>query len=236
MHNKTPFSLYLLVVTLTILLTSCGNKPEKVILKNQQDTLSWAMGMSLAHTSKSGFYQFNEDLIKQAFENTINNGKQPIDDQTYQSAREYINFLVAKFQHDQSKSAAQRGDSLQQQAFARLTVQNPNLKHSDKGYYYEVLREGKGPKAQIGLRVKFDFKGTDMLTGNVIEQTFGVREPIIHVLNHPMFEGLLDGMQLRNAGSRYRFYFPYQLVTNANGIPPYTPVVYEVELYEIYKD
>ena len=51
-----------------------------------------------------------------------------------------------------------------------------------------------------------------------------------------MFQGLLLGMQLMNAGSKYRFYFPHQLVTGATGIPPYTPVSYEVELHEIYND
>ena len=233
MHNKT---LILSLFAVTILLASCSNNPEKTVLRNQQDTLSWAMGMSLAQTAQSDFYQFDKEVILQAFENTISGGKQPISDETYQAAREYINFLIDKYQHDQAQSASTRGDSLQQQAFARLIAENPNIKRADKGYYYEVLREGKGPKAKVGLRIKFDFKGSDMFTGNVIEQTFGVREPVTHVLDYPMFEGLLDGMQMMNAGSRYRFYFPYQLVLNANGIPPYTPVIYEVELHEIYND
>ena len=221
---------------LTILMASCSTNPEKIVLRNQQDTLSWVMGMSLAQTAQSGFYQFDEAVIKKAFENTIAGGKQPIDNEAYQEAREYINFLVDKYQHDQAQSSSTRADSLQQQAFARLTAENPNIKRAEKGYYYEVLREGKGPKAKVGLRINFDFKGSDMFTGHVIEQTFGVREPITHVLDYPMFEGLLDGMQMMNAGSRYRFYFPYQLVLNANGIPPYTPVIYEVELHDIYYD
>lgn len=233
MHNKTIITL---IIALTTLLASCSTKPEKTVLHNQRDTLSWVMGISLAQTAQSGFYQFDKEVIVQAFENTLAGGKQPISDETYQEAREYINFLVEKYQHDQAQSASQRGDSLQQQAFARLTAENPNIKRADKGYYYEVLREGKGPKAKVGLRIKFDFKGSDMLTGNVIEQTYGVRESVVHVLDYPMFEGLLDGMQMMNAGSRYRFYFPYQLVRNANGIPPYTPVIYEVELHEIYND
>lgn len=233
MHNKTIITS---ILALTLLMASCSTKPEKTVLRNQQDTLSWAMGMSLAQTAQGDFYQFDKEVIKQAFENTLAGGKQPISDEAFQEAREYINFLVSKYQHDQAQSSSKRGDSLQQQAFARLTAENPNIKRADKGYYYEVLREGKGPKAQVGLRIKFDFKGSDMLTGNVFEQTYGMREPIIHVLDYPMFEGLLDGMQMMNAGSRYRFYFPYQLVLNANGVPPYTPVIYEVELHEIYKD
>ena len=236
MHNKTPFNSYLLVLTLTALLASCGTNTEKVTLHDQCDTLSWAMGMSLAKTAQGGFYQFDEDLLRQAFENTLKNGKQPIDNETFEAAREYIGFLVQKYSREQATASAQHADSLQQQSFARLVADKPDLQQTDKGYYYEVLREGKGPKAKIGQRIKFDFKGTEMLSGNLIEQTYGVREPIIHVLDQPMFEGLLDGIQKMNAGSKYRFYFPYQLVAGANGVPPYTPVIYEVELHEIYND
>ena len=81
-----------------------------------------------------------------------------------------------------------------------------------------------------------DFKGINMANNQVIEETYGHREPIIHTLDRPMFQGLLSGFQLMNTGSKYRFYFPHQLVTGANGIPPYTPVIYEVELHEIYND
>ena len=233
MHNKTIITT---LFALTILLASCSTNPEKTVLHDQQDTLSWVMGMSLAQTAQSGFYQFDEDVIKKAFENTIAGGKQPIDDETYQSAREYITFLVEKHQHEQDQISSLHADSLQQEYFARLLAQKPNLKRASKGYYYEVLREGKGPRAQIGMRIKLDFKSTNMLTGDLIEQTFGTGHSIIHVLDSPMFEGLLDGMQLMNAGSLYRFYFPYQLVKGTNGVPPYTPVVYEVELHEIYND
>ena len=223
-------------ILILALLTSCGNTPEHTVLHNQQDTLSWAMGMSLAQTAQSGFYQFDQKIVRQAFENTLSGGKQPLDEQTYQAACDYIAFLAQKHTRDQAKASGQQADSRQQQYLAKLVADNPNIKQAPKGYCYEELRKGSGPNAKEGQRIRFDFKGTEMITGRLIEQTYGVREPIIHVLGSPMFEGLLDGMKMMNAGSKYRFYFPYQLVTGANGIPPYTPVIYEVELHEIYKD
>lgn len=228
--------LHLLPIAAALLLASCGSNPEKVTLHNECDTLSWAMGMSLAQTAQSGFYQFDQTVIRQAFENTLRGGKQPIDDQTYHAACDYIAFLAQKRSIDQAKTSSQQADSLQQQYLTRLIASNSDIRQADKGYCYEVLRKGNGPTAKEGQRIRFDFKGVEMLTGKVIEQTYGVREPIVHVLGLPMFEGLLDGMQKMNAGSLYRFYFPYQLVTGANGIPPYTPVIYEVELHEIYAD
>ena len=224
-----------LALALTALVFASCNNNENVVLKNQSDTLSWAMGMSLAQTVQSGFYQFDEKVIQKAIANTLKDGKQPLSNEEYQEALMHINYLAQSYQHDQSKKADAEASSSQEQLFAQL-AKNPNIHKAPEGYYYEVLQEGRGPKAKEGLRVRFDFKGTEMQSGNLIEQTYGVREPVIHVLGHPMFEGLIYGLQLMNAGSKYRFYFPYQLVSGANGIPPHTPVIYEVELHEIYND
>ena len=229
-HHLLPLA------TAMLLLAACGNKSEKVTLGNEQDTLSWAMGMSLAQTAQSEFYAFDKELVLQAFESVLNGQAQPLDTLSYQEACDYISYLAEIYYHKQSQENSKQADIRQRQYFERLVAENPQVKQAPKGYYYEVLRQGSGPKAQMGKRIRFDFKGTEMISGKLIEQTYGVREPIIHVLEQPMFEGLLDGMQLMNAGSKFRFYFPFQLVTNANGIPPYTPVIYEVELHEIYDD
>ena len=234
--RKTRTALALLPLLLGLALASCSNKAENVTLRNQQDTLSWAMGMSLAQTAQGGFYDFDKETILKAFKSALNGEKQPLSDQAYNEACQYIAFLVEKQAHkmaeDQSRTADQRQDEL----FAKIVSEKPNLKKAPEGYYYEVLKEGSGPKATLGKRIRFDFKGINMSNNQVIEQTYGRRGPVIHVLGQPMFQGLLSGIQLMNTGSKYRFYFPHQLVTGANGIPPLTPVIYEVELHEIYND
>ena len=78
-----------------------------------------------------------------------------------------------------------------------------------------------------------------MLTGEPYDQTYGKRDPIVHVVGEPMFPGLIEAFQLMNAGSIYRFYFPYQVAFGAQGsgnIPGYTPLIYEVEVHELYPD
>ena len=232
---RSKFSiLYFLV--LLLLTASCSNKAENVTLRNQQDTLSWAMGMSLAQTANGGFYNFDNETVLKAFKSTLDGEKQPLTDEAYNAACQYLAFLVEKKNREMAEIQTRTAEQTQEEIFAKLTKDNPNIKKAPEGYYYEVLREGKGPKAKIGKRIRFDFKGVNLVNNQLIEQTYGQRESIIHVLDRPMFQGLLLGMQLMNAGSKYRFYFPHQLVTGATGIPPYTPVSYEVELHEIYND
>lgn len=226
----------LYILLFSIAAASCGNKAENVTLRNQQDSLSWAMGMSLAQTANSDFYDFDKDIVFQAFESYLKGEKQPLSQQAYNDACAHIALLVSQKERAKAQTDSQTANKKQNELFAKLVADKPGLKKAPEGYYYEVLKEGHGPKATIGKRIRFDFKGINMVTNQVIEETYGKREPIIHNLDRPMFEGLLSGFQLMKAGSKYRFYFPHQLVTGANGIPPYTPVIYEVELHEIYND
>ena len=231
---KIQNSKLITILLLALTLVSCGGKTETPVLRTQQDTLSWAMGMSLAQTADGGFYNFDKELVVKAFESCIRGEKQPLAQQDYNDAVEYISLLVAMKNRQTAQTQAQNADQAEEALFAKLTKENPDLQKSPDGYYYQVLRQGH--RATVGKRIRFDFKGVNLVNNQLIEQTYGKRESVVHVLGKPMFQGLLSGIQLMNAGSKFRFYFPYRLVAGANGIPPYTPVSYEVELHEIYND
>ena len=224
-----------LIIAAALLLAACNNTAPR--LDSQSDTLSWAMGENVGLSILSGdAVEIDHELFLQAIKHTLDGKEQPLSDTAYTQAIQYVMALSQMRQMEKAKQAATDVDAAQQKYFAELEKTNPNVKRHPSGFYYEVLREGKGPKAVYAQRIRFDYKSYLMLTGEPYDQTYGKRESIVHVVGNPMFPGLIDAFQLMNAGSIYRFYFPYQLVTNANGIPPHTPVIYEVELHEIYND
>ena len=52
-----------LLLATAILFAACGGpSTETPQLKNEQDTLSWAMGRSLAETVQGEFYSFTTDM------------------------------------------------------------------------------------------------------------------------------------------------------------------------------
>jgi len=228
-----PFAAIMVMLSVT----SCGSKSENVVLATEQDTLSWAMGMSLAETAKSDFYDFDQKVVRQAFESALKGEKQPLDNETYQAVCNYMAFMVAQQQRQTAENEAKAADGRQDEYFAKLTQEKGGkLKKSDQGFYYEVMTAGARARAKAGERIKFDFRSINALTGDTIMQTYGNREPIVHVIAPSMFAGMYHGLQLMNAGSKYRFYFPYQTCQNVEDLPAYTPVIYEIELHEIYKD
>lgn len=226
----------LIAVMLFAGMVSCGKKAENIVLSSKTDTLSWAMGMSLAQTANSGFCDFDQALVRKAFESMLRGEKQPLDDASYQNASQYLALLATMKSREQADADLKQAQIADAELFDRLEKEHPGIKKTPSGLCYEVLREGHGPRAKAGLRIQFDFKGSYMSDGAIIEQTYGNREPVMHVLSNSIFAGLYEGLQLMNAGSQYRFYIPSTLVQNANGVEPNRAVVYEVELHEVYND
>ena len=209
-----------------------------------KDSLSWAYGQYLALTMKELYFDtaINRDIALEAFAYTIKDGSQNrLTDQQAWDISQYALMQYSMTKRSQAKSLASSVDSLQILYFDNLVKTNPNVKRFDMGehaFYYEVLQQGKGPNAEYAQRIKFDYRSYNLLNGNPIDQTYERRPPIVYVVGSPMFPALIEAFQLMNAGSVYRFYFPYQLAFGAEGadnlIPPYTPVVYEIELHELY--
>lgn len=238
-NNMKQTILSLAAVLFCLAAASCGSS-DKPTLTSERDTLSWAMGESLARSAQQGFYDFDIELVRQAVAYTLDNkGEQPLDEETYGNALSYINYLVVRQQRKQSMETKERSQMSEAEYFKKLEAENPNVKKTKSGFYYEVLREGKGPNAKKGLRVSFDFRAYYMLSGEKFEETYGNRPSVVHAVGNPMFPGLQEAFTMMNAGSQYRFYFPNECAfgtVGSDNIPPYTPLIYEVELHEIYKD
>lgn len=223
-----------MLLTLGALFCSCNNG-ENVKLRNQNDSINWVIGQSMAQGMQESGFELDEDIILQAVKNTLRNKPQPIDDDTYRSMLQYINFMVMQNQKGQMEGKLDEVRKAESSYFADLCKKNTKVVKDEKGFYYEVISEGKGATAQMGQVVDFDYKAY-FTNGQLFDQTVGQREPIHTVIGNQMFAGLRDGLCTMKKGATYKFYFPSELAFGAQGnedIPPYTMVIYEVTLHEI---
>lgn len=237
----------ILIVACSLAFVSCGSNgsvnrltqaPE---LKTQTDTLSWAYGQNIASLLREGYFnQLDADLIMQSARYALDgHTDQPLTPEETKDAISYIMTMFAMQSNAQATATQKDVDAQQEAYFKRLEKENPNVKRHPQGFYYEVLKQGSGPNVQYAQRILFDYRSFLLLSGEPYDQTYGHRDPILHVVGEPMFPGLIEGLQLMNPGSIYRFYFPYQLAfgpTGAGTIPGFTPLIYEVELHEAYEN
>jgi FKBP-type peptidyl-prolyl cis-trans isomerase FklB len=95
---------------------------------------------------------------------------------------------------------------------------------------------GKGKKPAATDRVKVHYHGT-LIDGTVFDSSVDRGEPITFGLNQ-VIKGWTEGVQLMPVGSKFRFYIPQELAygaQNAGSIPPYSTLIFEVELLGIEK-
>lgn len=104
------------------------------------------------------------------------------------------------------------------------------------GLYVQVLAEGRGPPATPGDGMRVHYR-VWLPSGVQIDASYDhdPPEPLDMVLGEtPLIDGWVEGVTGMRVGERRRLVIPYQLAYGPEGhpagIPPYSPLVYEVEL------
>lgn len=104
------------------------------------------------------------------------------------------------------------------------------------GLQYEVLREGRedGKRPTAESQVRCHYQGT-FIDGRVFDSSYASGSPIVFPLNG-VIKGWTEGLQYMTEGAKYRFVIPFQLAYGPYGyatIPPYSTLIFEVELIEV---
>lgn len=104
------------------------------------------------------------------------------------------------------------------------------------GLQYKVLRQGDGPRpASANATVRVHYRGT-LIDGTQFDSSYDRGQTISFALNQ-VIGGWTEGLQLMPVGSMYELYIPHELGYGARGagnvIPPYSTLIFQVELLGI---
>jgi FKBP-type peptidyl-prolyl cis-trans isomerase FklB len=243
---KKPVSilLFLLIAVMVFGQSKPVKKPviaSTVTFKNQTDSLSYALGMSLANFYKQqGITKINTVFINKAINDVMNNGK-PL--MTEEQMGNCINSYLQVKQAE--KSAAQRKansgilDSNHKAGDAYLAANKSRsgVVTTQSGLQYEIIKQGDGPKPLATDKVKCHYTGT-LINGKVFDSSVERGQPAEFALSG-VIQGWTEALQLMPVGSKWRLVIPPGLAwgDNAAGpiITPGSTVVFEVELLDIVK-
>ena len=107
---------------------------------------------------------------------------------------------------------------------------------TESGLQYEVIKMGRGKKPAATDKVKVHYHGT-LVDGTVFDSSVERGEPTEFRLDQ-VIKGWTEGLQLMPVGSKFRFVIPQELgygSRNSGSIPPYSTLIFEVELLGIEK-
>ena len=103
------------------------------------------------------------------------------------------------------------------------------------GLQYMVLRQGNGPRAKPGQKVRVNYEGK-LLDGTVFDSSYARGQPAEFGLNQ-VIPGWTEGVGLMPVGGKYRFWIPAALAYGEKGmgddIPPNSALTFDVELLAI---
>jgi FKBP-type peptidyl-prolyl cis-trans isomerase FklB len=122
------------------------------------------------------------------------------------------------------------------ETFLAENAKKDGVTTTSSGLQYEVIKMGKGKKPTATDRVKVHYHGT-LIDGTVFDSSVQRGEPIIFALTQ-VISGWTEGLQLMPVGSKFKFYIPQHLAygaQQAGQIPPYSTLIFEVELLGIEK-
>ena len=152
--------------------------------------------------------------------------------------------ITARMQEEQeavAKAAAADGE-----AFLADNAKRADVKVTDSGLQYEVMVEGNGAVPVAGQSVRVHYHGT-FTHGGVFDSSvargqpaeFGLNQVIAGWTEFPVtgvIAGWVEALQMMPVGSKWKLYIPQDLAYGARGagsIPPYSALVFEVELLDI---
>ena len=109
-----------------------------------------------------------------------------------------------------------------------------NARNIEQG---KVFLTENAKKENIHTKVRCHYEGT-LLDGTLFDSSYKRGEPAVFGLNQ-VIPGWTEALQLMAEGAKYRIFLPHELAYGAQGagemIPPYSALIFTVELLEVLK-
>ena len=120
--------------------------------------------------------------------------------------------------------------------FIQANAKKDSVQSTASGLQYKILVAGTGDKPGQSDRVKVNYEGR-LLDGTVFDSSYKRGEPATFGITQ-VIKGWSEALQLMPVGSKWELYIPQELAygdREQQKIPPYSTLIFTVELLEIVK-
>ena len=231
-HEMKIKGFIVLAVSVAIFATSCtqtGIRSAKV--KTAEDSLSYTFGIYNYSLYQKDSLNIDPILFAKGMMDA-KNGKSTIDESMAQG---YIMLYMQKKQAVQTKKMYGKNIDASEKFLAE-NKKREGVKETTSGLQYEIITQGTGANVTADQQVKINYTGT-LIDGTKFDSSYDRNEPLTMDLNR-VIPGMKEAILLMPIGSKYKFYIPYELAYGENGggpIPPYSTIIFEVELLDTVK-
>ncbi len=214
--------------TVTKKTTTAAKAVQQPLFKSSLDSASYSFGIGMASSMKNeGLTGLNYDLLVKGLKDAFEGKTALISDELSRQAIANLFKTVS-----QKKFAPMIAEG---KAFLENNKKISGIQVTPSGLQYQVITRGTGVKPAATDTVLVHYKGT-LLNGKEFDSSYSRNEPLALPLNG-VIKGWTEGVQLMQAGSKYKFFIPYDLAYGERGagadIPPYSTLIFEIELLKV---
>ncbi len=207
-----------------------GTTAAPVSLKTTQDSLSYAIGISVANFYKQqNITNINTALVMRAISD-VNKSNKPL------LSEEQCNATIVNYMQ-KAKAEKASGNKKLGLDFLAANKNKPGVVTTPSGLQYMILQAGTGPKPALTDMVRVHYHGT-LIDGKVFDSSVERGKPVELSVNG-VIPGWTEALQLMPVGSKWKLFIPSNLGygDQAAGpmIGPGSTLIFEVELLEIIK-
>jgi len=196
---------------------------------NEADRTSYAIGMNIGESvKKQNMDQVNAQLLAQAIVDVIGVKTTLL---TPDSASKVLEAYFTELNKKAGEKMSKEG-----KAFLEENKKRKGVNVTASGLQYEILVDGKGEKPKATDQVTCHYTGT-LTDGKVFDSSVQRGQPLKIGVNQ-VIAGWTEALQLMGVGSKWKVFIPYNLgygEQGTQGIPPYSTLIFEVELISIDK-
>ena len=192
------------------------------------DKFSYAIGLGIGQNLVSmGAKEINIEDFSQAISDVIEGNKTKI---SHAEARDIVNTFFQDIAQKANAANIQQGE-----VFLEENKKRANIITLDSGLQYEILQEGNGKAPSMNDQVQCHYEGT-LIDGTLFDSSIKRGQPAVFGVNQ-VIAGWTEALQLMKEGAKWRLYIPSNLAYGEQGagesIPPYSTLVFEVELIKV---
>lgn len=192
---------------------------------------SYGIGLQIGQQLKdSGMDGLDATAVVAGVQDSLNNNEPAIEVEAIHEALKVMYERGEAQRREQQEKLAAEG-----RAFLVENAKRDDVTITESGLQFEVLHQGDGKIPAKEDKVRVHYTGT-LVDGTVFDSSVARGEPAEFPVGG-VIPGWVEALTLMPVGSKWKLYIPHNLAYGERGagaaIPPYSALVFEVELLDI---
>jgi FKBP-type peptidyl-prolyl cis-trans isomerase FklB len=217
-----------------LILVNISFAGEDVLLKNEKDRLSYAIGMDIGNSLQRQNIDLNPEIVAQGIWDSLSGGKTLMTEQEYRDTMSAFKQEMAQKQMTQMKELSEKNRKDGEKFLAENRTKK-GIITLPSGLQYKVIQAGTGKSPKSGDTVTVNYRGT-LIDGTEFDSSYRRGQPASFPVKG-VIPGWTEALQLMKEGAKWELYIPSNLAYGERGagrsIGPNSALIFEVELISV---